>query len=59
VLPGSPLADLSRSGNAGANTAADHITVLDTTFPAQIVDGHWCGTDVLVRTSSADGAKLS
>ncbi|MFG2525318.1 IS1380 family transposase [Streptomyces sp. NPDC048527] len=45
-----------RPGNAGANTAADHITVLDNAL-AQIPDAHRHGTDILVRTDSAGSAK--
>ncbi|WSN64882.1 IS1380 family transposase [Streptomyces sp. NBC_01361] len=45
-----------RPGNAGANTAADHITVLDDAL-AQIPDAHRHGTDILVRTDSAGSAK--
>ncbi|SNB90460.1 hypothetical protein SAMN02745831_06764 [Streptomyces sp. PgraA7] len=46
-----------RPGNAGANTAADHIAVLDDAL-AQILDAHRHGTDILVRTDSAGSAKL-
>ena len=49
------LAGLLRPGNAGANTAADHITVLDAAL-AQIPDEHRHGCPVLVR---ADGAGCS
>ncbi len=45
-----------RPGNAGANTAADHIAVLDDAL-AQIPDAHQHGTDILVRTDSAGSAK--
>ena len=45
-----------RPGNAGANTATDHITVLDDAL-AQIPDAHRHGTDILVRTDSAGSAK--
>ncbi|MCX4792900.1 MULTISPECIES: IS1380 family transposase [unclassified Streptomyces] len=45
-----------RPGNAGANTAADHIAVLDDAL-AQIPDTHRHGTDILVRTDSAGSAK--
>ena len=44
-----------RPGNAGANTAADHIAVLDLAL-AQIPDAHRHGTPILVR---ADGAGCS
>ncbi|MET8183973.1 IS1380 family transposase [Streptomyces sp. NPDC005336] len=53
---GEALAGLLRPGNAGANTAADHITVLDQAL-AQIPDAHRHGTDILIRTDSAGGAK--
>jgi hypothetical protein len=46
------LAGLLRPGNAGANTAADHITVLDQAL-AQFPDAHRHGVPMLVR---ADGA---
>jgi hypothetical protein len=49
------LAGLLRPGNAGANTAADHITVLDAAL-AQIPDTHRHGVPLLVR---ADGAGCS
>lgn len=45
-----------RPGNAGANTAADHITVLDQAL-AQIPDAHRHGTDILIRADSAGSAK--
>jgi hypothetical protein len=46
------LAAVLRRGNAGSNTAADHIAVLDAAL-AQIPDAHRHGTPILVR---ADGA---
>jgi hypothetical protein len=46
------LAGILRLGNAGANTAADHITVIDQAL-AQLPDTHRHGMPVLVR---ADGA---
>lgn len=49
------LAGLLRPGNAGANTAADHISVLDAAL-AQIPDAYRHGVPVLVR---ADGAGCS
>jgi hypothetical protein len=49
------LAGILRPGNAGANTAADHITVTDLAL-AQIPDSHRYGTPILVR---ADGAGCS
>jgi hypothetical protein len=42
------LAGLLRPGNAGANTAADHIKVLDLAL-AQIPDTHRHGTPILIR----------
>lgn len=53
---GEALAGLLRPGNAGANTAADHITVLEAAL-AQIPDAHRYGTDILIRTDSAGSAK--
>ncbi|MFF3518963.1 IS1380 family transposase [Streptomyces sp. NPDC002573] len=53
---GEALAGVLRPGNAGANTAADHITVLDAAL-AQIPDAHRHGTDILIRADSAGGAK--
>ncbi len=60
---GETLAALLRPGNAGANNAADHLTVLDTALgqlPAPIAAGHHLGDDaadvtraVVVRTDSA------
>ncbi|GCB89066.1 hypothetical protein SALB_01739 [Streptomyces noursei] len=38
-------------GNAGVNTASDHIQVLDDAL-AQLPDAHRRGTDVLMRTDS-------
>ena len=46
------LAAQLRRGNAGSNTAADHIAVLDAAL-AQLPDTHRHGTPILVR---ADGA---
>jgi Transposase DDE domain group 1 len=53
---GEALAGVLRPGNAGANTATDHITVLDQAL-AQIPDAHRHGTPILVRADSAGGAK--
>jgi hypothetical protein len=60
---GECLAELLRPGNAGANTIADHVTVLDEAIaqlPAEIAVGHRRGDDpssvrrpVQVRTDSA------
>jgi hypothetical protein len=49
---GEALAAVLRAGNAGSNTAADHITVTDLAL-AQIPDAHRHGVPILV---SADGA---
>jgi hypothetical protein len=46
------LAGLLRAGNAGSNTAADHITVLDQAL-AQIPEAHRYGNDILIRCDSA------
>ena len=53
---GEALAGLLRPGNAGSNTAADHITVLDQAL-AQIPDAHRHGTPILIRTDCAGGTK--
>ncbi|GAA2125213.1 hypothetical protein GCM10009802_30570 [Streptomyces synnematoformans] len=53
---GEALAGLLRPGNASANTASDHIAVLDQAL-AQIPDAHRHGTDLLIRADSAGGAK--
>ncbi|MER6133027.1 hypothetical protein [Streptomyces sp. NPDC001815] len=45
-----------RPGNASANTAADHITVLDAAL-AQIPDNSCHGNPALVGADSAGGAK--
>ena len=49
---GEALAGVLRSGNAGSNTAADHITVLDLAL-AQIPDHLRHGQDILIRADSA------
>jgi hypothetical protein len=52
---GEPLAALLRPGNAGSNTAADHITVIRTAL-RQLPDhkpGHRPGRKVLIRTDGA------
>jgi hypothetical protein len=50
------LAAQLRKGNAGSNTAADHITVLDAAL-AQIPDRHRHGTPILVRADGAGGTR--
>lgn len=45
-----------RPSNSGANTAADHIAVLDQAL-AQIPDAHRLGTEILIRADSAGSAK--
>jgi hypothetical protein len=50
------LAGLLRRGNAGANTAADHIQVLDAAL-AQIPDTHRHGQKILIRTDTAGCTK--
>jgi hypothetical protein len=49
---GEALAGILRPGNAGSNTAADHITVLDRAL-TQIPDVHRHGSDILIRCDSA------
>jgi hypothetical protein len=49
---GEALAGVLRPGNAGSNTAADHVAVLDAAL-AQIPDAYRYGTPVLVRTDTA------
>ena len=46
------LAATLRRGNAGSNTAADHVTVLDDAL-AQLPDAHRHGTAILVRADTA------
>jgi hypothetical protein len=53
---GEALAGLLRPGNAGANAAADHITVLDAAL-TQIPDEHRHGTGILIRTDGAGCSK--
>lgn len=56
---GEALAILLRPGNAGSNTAADHITVVKAAL-AQLPGhrpGHRLGRKVLVRTDGAGGTK--
>jgi hypothetical protein len=50
------LSGVLRRGNAGANTAADHITVLDAAL-AQIPEPHRYGTPILVRADTAGCTK--
>lgn len=53
---GEALAGILRPGNAGSNTTADHIEVLDLAL-AQIPDQYRHGTDILVRSDSAGATK--
>ncbi|MHB1009849.1 MAG: IS1380 family transposase [Propionibacteriaceae bacterium] len=56
---GEPLAILLRPGNAGSNTATDHITVIRQAL-AQLPGhrpGHRLGRKVLIRTDGAGGTK--
>jgi hypothetical protein len=53
---GEAMSGRLRPGNSGANTAADHIAVLDDAL-AQIPDTHRYGTQILVRADSAGSAK--
>jgi hypothetical protein len=50
------LAAELRCGNAGSNTAADHITVFDAAL-AQIPDAHRHGSPILVRADTAGCTK--
>lgn len=50
------LAATLRPGNAGANTAADHITVLDAAL-SQLPDQYRHGYPILVRADTAGGTK--
>ncbi len=50
------LAAELRRGNAGSNTAADHITVLDAAL-AQIPDAHRHGIPILIRADTAGATK--
>jgi hypothetical protein len=53
---GEALAGMLRAGNAGSNTTADHITVLDHAL-AQIPDAYRHGTPILIRSDSAGCTK--
>lgn len=53
---GEPLAVLLRPGNAGSNTAADHIAVTRQAL-AQLPKGFRSGRRTMVRTDSAGGTK--
>jgi hypothetical protein len=53
---GEALAGLLRPGNAGANTAADHITVTDQAL-AQIPDAERYGRPILIRADGAGATK--
>jgi hypothetical protein len=50
------LAAALRRGDAGANTAADHIDVLDAAL-AQLPDRHRHGSEILIRTDTAGCSK--
>jgi len=60
---GEPLAILLRAGNAGSNTATDHIAVIKQALaqlPAQLPahrPGHRPGRKILIRTDGAGGTK--
>jgi len=49
---GEALAGMLRPGNAGSNTAVDHVTVLDQALQ-QIPDAYRYGSPILVRSDSA------
>jgi hypothetical protein len=50
------LAAVLRRGNAGSNTATDHITILDAAL-TQLPDQHRHGTPILVRADTAGGTR--
>lgn len=55
---GEPLAMLLRAGNAGSNTAADHIAVTaEALRQLPGIDRRWPGRTVLIRTDGAGGTK--
>ncbi len=51
---GEPLSMMLRPGNAGSNTAADHMTVTEAAL-AQLPAGHRMGRATMIRTDSAGG----
>ncbi|NVM97020.1 transposase, partial [Arthrobacter wenxiniae] len=51
---GEPLVTLLRPGNAGSNTAADHIQVVKDSVK-QLPKGYRSGRKVMIRTDSAGG----
>jgi DDE family transposase len=62
IAGGEALAGLLRPGNAGSNTAADHLTVLDVALAAlpvqarpvrDVATGDWTGPRVVARSDSA------
>lgn len=56
IAGGEALAGLLRPGNAGSNTAADHVEVLDmalAALPAQARPGNTGGIELLARSDSA------
>ena len=53
---GEALAGVLRPGNAGSNTATDHITVTDAAL-AQIPDAQRYGQPILVRADGAGASK--
>ncbi|WP_426977316.1 IS1380 family transposase [Pseudarthrobacter sp. O4] len=53
---GEPLAMLLRPGNAGSNTAADHISVVRDALK-QLPAGYRSGRKVMIRTDSAGGTQ--
>lgn len=51
---GEPLVTLLRPGNAGSNTAADHIQVVRDSLK-QLPEGYRAGRKIMIRTDSAGG----
>lgn len=54
---GEPVAGLLRPGNAGSDTAADHITTTRMAL-AQLPKQYRCGRQTLIRTDSAGGPRV-
>ncbi|MCX4515827.1 IS1380 family transposase [Streptomyces sp. NBC_01619] len=53
---GEALSGRLRPGNAGANTASDHIAIVDDAL-AQLPEAHRYGTEILIRADSAGSSK--
>ncbi len=55
---GEALAGMLRPGNAGSNTAADHVTVRDHAL-RQIPEAHCYGSPSLIRSDSAGSSEAA